>query len=186
MKKYSLFAAALCMALALSACGQTPPAAASPGASAGTPPAASSGAASSQAQGEPAAEAGRDARTVLIMEVEGQTEEVPATLYEGEGYSIYIPDEGWEKVTGKLPKGAADQWVSAYNPDVTLTVCPNEAAGNWVESQQKAIVYNQKSEVGDVVFRAWTVYMAYPPEAAEGFGARLPVMAESFAFTPAS
>ena len=184
MKKKLLLAAALCLALALSACGQTPPAA---GSSGDTPPAASSGTSSGAASSEtpPASAPDSDAHAVLVMEVEGQTEEVPATLYEGEGYSIYIPDEGWVKTTGKLPKGAADQWVSDFNPEVTLTVCPDEAAGTWVEGQQKTVVYEQKSEDGEVVFRTWTVYMAYPPEAAEGFGARLPVMAESFAFTPA-
>ena len=181
MKKKLLLAAALCLALALSACGQTPPAAGSSGSSA----AVSSGSASSGTSGEPDSEPGRDTHTVLLTEVEGQTEEVPATLYEGEGYSIYIPDEGWTKTAGKLPKGAADQWESDFNPEVTLTVCPDEAAGTWVEGQQKAVVYEQKSEDGEVAFRTWTVYMAYPDEAAEGFGARLPVMAESFAFTPA-
>lgn len=50
---------------------------------------------------------------------------------------------------------------------------------------RRLVVYEQKSEDGEVVFRTWTVYMAHPPEAAEGFGARSPVMAESFAFTPA-
>ncbi|WP_312634711.1 hypothetical protein [Oscillibacter sp.] len=179
MKKNLLLAAALCLALALSACGQNPPAAGSSGSSA----AVSSGAKSSETPGDPASQPGRDDHTVLMMEVEGQSEEVPATLYEGESYSIYIPDEGWVKTTGELPKGAVDQWVSANNPEVTLTVCPDEAAGNWVESQQKAIVYEQKSEAGDVVFRAWTVYMAYPDEAAEGFGARLPVIAETFLVT---
>lgn len=185
MKKNLLLTAALCLALALSACGQTPPADTSSDTSAGASPGASSGAASSQAPGEALPEPGRDAHAVLMMEVEGQTEEVPATLYEGEGYSIYIPDEGWTKVAGKLPKGAANQWVSDFNPEVTLTVCPNEVGANWAEMQKNAIVFDQKSEAGDVVFRTWTVYMAYPPEAEEGFGARLPVIAESFAFTPA-
>jgi hypothetical protein len=100
------------------------------------------------------------------MELEGQTEEVPATLYEGEGYSIYIPDEGWIKTAGKLPKGACDQWAAADNPDVTLTVCNSEADEQWVESQKHVIDCIQESNI-------YMVYMAYPDEAAEGFGARL-------------
>lgn len=169
MKKNLLLAAALCLALALSACGQNPPAVGSSGSST----AVSSGAVSSETPGDPASQPGRDAHTILIMEVEGQSEEVPATLYEGEGYSIYIPDEGWEKVAGKLPKGAVDQWVSANNPEVTLTVCISEADEQWVESQKLVIDRVQESGV-------YMVYMAYPNEAAEGFGARLPVIAETF------
>lgn len=166
MKKNLLLAAALCLALALSACGQNPPAAGSSGSSA----AVSSGAASSETPGDPTSQPGRDAHTALMMEVEGQSEEVPATLYEGEGYSIYIPDEGWVKTSEDLPKGAVDQWASANNPEVTLTVCGSETDGQWVESQK----------IGVPESGVYTVYMAYPDEAAEGFGARLPVIAETF------
>ncbi|WP_312940359.1 hypothetical protein [Oscillibacter sp.] len=169
MKKPLLLAAALCLALALSACGQNPPAAGSSGSSA----AVSSGVASSETPGNSDSQPSRDAHTVLTMEVEGQAEEVPATLYEGEGYSIYIPDEGWVKNSGELPKGAVDQWVSADNSEVTLTICGSEADEQWVENQKRVIEGVQESG-------AYTVYMAYPDEAAEGFGARLPVIAETF------
>lgn len=172
MKRNLIYFAAFCLALVLPACGQTPPVS---GSSGDTLPAASSGTSSGAASSEtpPAPAPDRDAHAVLVMEVEGQTEEVPATLHEGEGYSIYIPDEGWVKTAGELPKGAVDQWASAYNSEVTLTICNSEADEQWVESQKQMIDYIQESNT-------YIVYMAYPDEAAEGFGARLPVISATF------
>lgn len=178
MNRIITMAAALCLALTVSACGQTAPA----GASASTPAGASTSAAASPAPQDSVSETGRETKTTLTMELEGQTEEVPATLYEGEGYSIYIPDEGWTKTAEKLPKGACDQWAAADNPDVTLTVCPDETDGKWVESQTRGIIYDQISETGDVI-RRWTLYQAFPAEAAEGFGVRLDTIGSTFSFS---
>lgn len=38
----------------------------------------------------------RESTTVLQCTIEGTTEEMPATLYAGDGFSMYIPDEGWQ------------------------------------------------------------------------------------------
>lgn len=178
MNRTITLAAVLCLALTVSACGQTAPA----GASASTPAGASTSAATSAVLQDSASETGREKQTTLSMVLEGQTEEVPATLYEGEAYSIYIPDEGWTKSAGKLPKGACDQWAAADNPDVTLTVCPDETDGKWVESQTCGIIYDQKSKTGDAL-RRWTLYLAYPDEAAEGFGTRLDAIGATFSFS---
>lgn len=170
MKRTITLAAALCLALTVSACGQTVPA----GASAGT--------ADSASPQESAPETGREKQTTLSMELEGQTEEVPATLYEGEGYSIYIPDEGWTKTAEKLPKGACDQWVAADNPDVTLTVCTeDETDRKWSASQTRVRVEQDPGTAGGS--HDWYLYEAYPEEAAEGFGARLQVITGTFALT---
>lgn len=47
--------------------------------------------------------------------VEGLTEEVPSTLFIGDGFSLYVPDEGWEKtwVSG---------WQSTDHPEVEIRV----------------------------------------------------------------
>lgn len=179
MKRIITLTAALCLVLTVSACGQTAPAGASASASTSTPAGASISTADSAAPQEAVSETGREKQATLSMEVEGQTEEVPATLYEGEGYSIYIPDEGWTKTAGKLPKGACDQWVAADNPDVTLTVCPDEADEQWAASQTRVRV--EQETVGDS--HDWYLYQAYPDEAAEGFGARLQVITGTFALT---
>lgn len=174
MNRIITLAAALCLALTVSACGQTAPA----GASASTSTDASTSAAASAASQESAPETGREKQTTLSMELEGQTEEVPARLYEGEGYSIYIPDEGWTKTTGKLPKGAVDQWVAAANSDVTLTVCAeDETDRSWSVSQTRVRV-EQDDPAHD-----WYLYQAFPDEAAEGFGARLDAICATFSIS---
>ena len=58
---------------------------------------------------------GRAEQTDLIVMVEGLEEAMPATLHIGDGFSLYIPDEGWEKywVSG---------WCSTANDQVTVRV----------------------------------------------------------------
>lgn len=175
MNRIITLAAVLCLALTVSACGQTAPAGASASISTSTPAGASTSAAASAAPQDSASETGRENKATLSMEVEGQTEEVPATLYEGEGYSIYIPDGGWTKTAGKLPEGAVDQWVSELNPDVTLTVCTeDETDRKWSASQTRVRVEQ------DDPARDWYLYQAFPDEAAEGFGARLEAICATF------
>ncbi|MET0017632.1 hypothetical protein [Oscillibacter sp.] len=178
MNRIITLAAALCLALTVSACGQTAPA----GASASTSTDASTSAAASAASQESAPETGREKQTTLSMELEGQTEEVPATLYEGEGYSIYIPDEGWTKTTGKLPKGAVDQWVAVANSDVTLTVCAEDETGrSWSASQMRVRVEQDPGTAESS--HDWYLYQAFPDEAAEGFGTRLEAICATFSIS---
>ena len=69
-----------------------------------------------------AAELGREETRDLVFLVEGTEEAVPVTLYIGQGYSIYIPDEGWRlerDVDGSIPE---DTWESTVNDDVELQV----------------------------------------------------------------
>lgn len=177
MNRTMTLAAVLCLALTVSACGQAAPAGASASAST-SEPAASTDPVASETQREPAPETGRETKTTLIMELEGQTEEVPATLYQAEGYSIYIPDEGWVKTTGELPKGACDQWVAEANPDVTLTICSeDETDRKWSASQARVRV-EQDDPAHD-----WYLYQAFPAEAAEGFGARLNAICATFSIS---
>ena len=60
----------------------------------------------------------RSQTTVLEITVEGETERVPATLYTGSGYSIYIPDEGWKVGTGEN----SVSWTSTDNDRVRFSV----------------------------------------------------------------
>lgn len=195
MNRTMILAAALCLALTMSACGQTAPAGTSSSVSASTPV----GASTSAAPQESAPETGRDKQTTLSMEVEGQKEEVPATLYEGEGYSIYIPDEEWTQ-------GEPGEWKAAANSDVELKV--EFFSGKTAEEARAAILveYEQygfmdadddghftgtDGEAGKTMGvwltesdgGTYAVLGTYPDEAAEGFGARLPVIAGTFALT---
>lgn len=149
-----------------------------------------------------AAELGREEKTNLAFTVEGETELVPVTLYIGQGYSIYIPDEGWrlEKwVDDGIPE---DVWESVINDDVELTVLhlgekTLAEAQDWVKAEEDdyQLVEDKQGGLGgtdekdremlEVRFHTsgstmYAVLYKYPVEAAEGFGTRLGVMADTF------
>ena len=192
------------LVLALSGCGQktqTPPPAAE------TPAETPAGTTEEPHAGDrnpTAAELGREETTELAFTVEGETELIPVTLYIGQGYSIYIPSEGWrlEKwVDDGIPE---DTWESIVNDDVELTV--SHYAGKTTMEARDAFVRDEDyvfedlmgGELGDpltgmdedgdylsfmVAQGADTVYVIsweYPAEAAEGFGARLGRIADTF------
>ena len=191
--------------LVLSGCGQktqTPPPAAE------TPAETPAGTTEETPAGErnpTAAELGREETTELAFTVEGETELIPVTLYIGQGYSIYIPSEGWrlEKwVDDGIPE---DTWESIVNDDVELTV--SHYAGKTTMEARDAFVRDEDyvfedlmggdlgdpltgmDEDGDFLsFMAaqsgdGTVYVISwesAAEAAEGFGARLGQIANTF------
>ena len=190
--------------LVLSGCGQktqTPPPAAE------TPAETPAGTTEETPAGDrnpTAAELGREETTELAFTVEGETELIPVTLYIGQGYSIYIPSEGWrlEKwVDDGIPE---DTWESIVNDDVELTVShyagktAMEARDAFVRDEDYAFGDLMGGELGDpltgmdedgdylsfmVAQGADTVYVIsweYPAEAAEGFGARLGQIANTF------
>ena len=198
MRRLSLILTGLLL-LALSGCGQkaqTPPPAPE------TPVAETQTETPDGDRNPTAAELGREEKTNLAFTVEGETELVPVTLYIGQGYSIYIPDEGWrlEKwVDDGIPE---DVWESVINADVELTVLHlgektlAEARG-WVKAEEDdyQLVEDKQGGLGgtdekdremlEVRFHTsgstmYAVLYKYPVEAAEGFGTRLGVMADTF------
>ena len=198
MRRLSLILTGLLL-LALSGCGQKaqtpPPAPEAPAAETPTETPAGD-------RNPTAAELGREEKTNLAFTVEGETELVPVTLYIGQGYSIYIPDEGWrlEKwVDDGIPE---DVWESVINDDVELTVLhlgekTLAEAQAWVKAEEDdyQLVEDKRGGLGgtdekdremlEVRFHTsgstmYAVLYKYPMEAAEGFGTRLGVMADTF------
>ena len=198
MRRMSLILTGLLL-LALSGCGQKaqtpPPAPEAPAAETPTETPAGD-------RNPTAAELGREEKTELAFTVEGETELVPVTLYIGQGYSIYIPDEGWrlEKwVDDGIPE---DVWESVINDDVELTVLhlgekTLAEAQAWVKAEEDdyQLVEDKQGGLGGTDEKAremlevrfhtsgstmYAVLYKYPMEAAEGFGARLGVMADTF------
>ena len=113
---------AILLTLLLSGCGGTKTTAEKAPAPESQPPAAEQTAPAGADRNPTAAELGREDRAVLEVTVEGETEEVPAALFIGQGYSLYIPEEGW-RYEKDLDDGVAeDTWESILNGEVELEV----------------------------------------------------------------
>ena len=139
-------------------------------------------------------------QTELTFYVEGMEEKAMATLYAGDGYSLYIFDENWVYY---LDDGQP-VWESRFNPDVKLSVIhlkdmPLSAAQQWVQSRFEGfdLIEDNRGGLGgtnaegimaDVRLISseddvYALCCVYPLEAAEGFGTRLAVMADTFTLT---
>ena len=136
----------------------------------------------------------------LTFYLEGMEEKAMATLYAGDGYSLYIFDEDWVYY---LDDGQP-VWESRFNPDVKLSVIhlkdmPLSVAQEWVrrrfegfdliEDNQGGLGgINSEKIMADVRLISsqddvYALCRVYPLEAAEGFGTRLAVMADTFTLT---
>ena len=189
----------LTLLLALSGCGQTDSPAAPETAAPSTVP---ETAAPAGDRNPTAEELGRADKKDLTIMVEGTEEAVPATLYIGQGYSIYIPDEDWrleKDVDDGIPE---EKWESTVNDDVELRVLhlgekTLEEAKAWVTAEEDdyRLIEDKQGGLGgtdekdremlEVRFypsgsQMYAVLYEYPMEAAEGFGARLGQIAEPF------
>ena len=187
------------MALALSGCGRT---AQAPAAPQNAPIASQESTTAAEDRNPTAEELGREEKTDLVFTVEGMEEAVPATLYTGQGYSIYIPDEGWRLERDMDDSIPEDTWESTVNHDVELRVLhlgekTLEEAKTWVTAAEDdyRLIEDKQGNLGgtdqedremmEVRFhpsgsQMYAVLCEYPLEAAEGFGARLSQIAETF------
>lgn len=201
----------LLLALTLSGCGQrgeTTPSGTEDTPVAGEQQTPSTAAPTTPENQPPTGEAVRPEKAGLEFTVEGESETVPATLYMGQGYSIYIPDSGW-RLDRDVDDGVLQQtWESTLNDDVELTVSrysgvtAQEAraafaadsddyifedllGGEWgnplagVDDEGDVLAFMSREGDGAVYIVSWK----YPARAAEGFGARLRQMADTFEVT---
>lgn len=166
------------------------------------PPPASSAAPSSAVSSQPTAP-GRELHTELEIWVEGEPEKVPATLFQGEGYSLYLPDGEWvqtSSMSGEQPE-EADLFAAAANSQVTLSVRPDRS-GQDLERAYDALWaegYNQSDDNDHFFARTmegqvqcqyviagesgvWYVAWSYPDtsEYLEGWGSRIPQLMPGF------
>lgn len=167
-----------------------------------SPPPASSAAPSSAVSSQPTAP-GRELHTELEIWVEGEPEKVPATLFQGEGYSLYLPDGEWvqtSSMSGEQPE-EADLFAAAANSQVTLPVRPDRS-GQDLERAYDALWaegYNQSDDNDHFFARTmegqvqcqyviagesgvWYVAWSYPDtlEYLEGWGSRIPQLMPGF------
>lgn len=149
---------------------------------------------------------GASEKTVLTCNKEGETELIPATIHIGNGFSIYIPDEGWnlsdlksEAGTEAIAAYSLDAWQCAVNENVRLWIAKgNEAsaaelasgllAEGWEETgalemvrQDGEMVYHVR--LVDGLEECYGIYYCFPSEAEEGFGRELTVIADTFAIS---
>ena len=167
-----------------------------------SPPPASSAAPSSAVSSQPTAP-GRELHTEQEIWVEGEPEKVPATLFQGEGYSLYLPDGEWvqtSSMSGEQPE-EADLFAAAANSQVTLSVRPDRS-GQDLEQAYDALWaegYNQSDDNDHFFARTmegrvqcqyviagesgvWYVAWSYPDtsEYLEGWGSRIPQLMPGF------
>lgn len=135
----------------------------------------------------------REPMLQLEFFLEGMVEYQDATLFLGDGYSLYITNDNWLLTHGENGETA---WTSGYNPDIVFRVIPTSGV---TLSQAKGSIfggYTCFDEDGEYVYGkndSGSMYRAarlietstgilaavwdYSLEAAEGFGVRLRVIA---------
>lgn len=135
----------------------------------------------------------------LTVILEGMEERVSADLYVGAGYGILIPSEGWNMYR-------AGAWMADVNDEVQLIIQDYGektkeqvveyllSIGYSVTEEDTAKLRRNHSELtttieliehnNSEVVQTWGILYRYPPEAEEGFKARLAVMADSFRIMP--
>lgn len=139
----------ICLAAALLAAALAGCAGPSSSQSSSPPPASSAAPSSAVSSSQPTAP-GRELHTELEIWVEGEPEKVPATLFQGEGYSLYLPDGEWvqtSSMSGEQPE-EADLFAAAANSQVTLSVRPDRS-GQDLERAYDALWaegYNQSDD----------------------------------------
>lgn len=139
-------------------------------------------------------------KTMIIQcMLEGMLEEMPATLYVGDGFSIYIPDKGWQIYDKTLE--APVLMTAVGSSDISIWVEHYEEKPSEVEAHlfSEGYIYDvdgkklQKSD-GTLLMEAriagwendtWAVCSMHPStsEGYEGAGARLDAIAGTFAIT---
>lgn len=143
----------------------------------------------------------RPLRKDLVFWLEGMEETVSCELFTGQNYSIYIPEEDWTYQGKLVYDRPADSWVSDYNDQVELSVIQmtgftRHQAGLWVLDHfpEYDLIWDKAGGIGGISNSGdvldvqllpvrdgyCAVAMFYPMEAAEGFGTRLQVLADSF------
>lgn len=147
---------------------------------------------------------GREQNKDLVYMLEGMEETEPATLFVGDGYSIYIPDNTFRYEKDTENGVPTDTWESIVNEDVEFEILDLgemdlKQAQEWVmrEEDDYQLIEDKRgglggtdreSDVLDVRFetagnRIYALMSKYPMEATEGFGTRLQVVADTFEIT---
>lgn len=137
----------------------------------------------------------KEEKMVLKIMREGEMAEMPATLFAGEGYVIYLTDGDWQQ-------HATDAWTVAFEGKIVLNgqvqlwiIHYEDKTGDQVKEELKSAGYTLENsdmtrQEGEVIYKVrlnefendvWGINYCYPMEAEEGWGALLPLIADTFA-----
>lgn len=141
-------------------------------------------------------ESGRPATAKMTFTVEGQEEEVEVKLWASADYSFYLPASGWIQVNDSVWKsednGQVQFFIANYaeadaaaalaqietdNPDFEFT--PEEGGLHYVGKHAQAD-YTFCVKLVEYAGGTYAISSLYPGEAAEGFGARLEQIGDTF------
>lgn len=142
----------------------------------------------------------RPEETELEFWGEGMKYPEPASLHAGQGYSMYIPNQGWKLSQTQTEWGWEDTWVSEYNEvvemkvgfyagasetDLQTAITPapitQTEKGSWLmerRGENCEIIRLYPEETG-----VYALFMRYPSEAAEGFGMQMQTILDTFEVT---
>ncbi len=137
----------------------------------------------------------KEEKIVLEIMREGEMDEMSATLFAGEGYTIYLTDGDWQQHAPDAWSGAFDGqivlngqvqlWITHYE-DKTVDQVKGELEGDGFTSENSDMTRQE----GEVIYKVrlnefendvWGVNYCYPIEAEEGWGALLPLIVDTFA-----
>lgn len=135
----------------------------------------------------------------LTYIMEGEPEEQTASLYAGDGYAIYVPDDDWEQYSPDMWRFVHNDkicfWVTCYEQH-DLETSKNEIGDTYalLPVTESGRENEMEGQIGDMITRArlidqkdlnrvWAVFYSYPEEAIEGAGARLLVITDTFCLT---
>lgn len=146
-------------------------------------------------------ETGRASESQLIYFLEGEAVQEPSHLYTGEGWSIYIPTQGWNESETTVDEFPAVTWTPVVNDSVDLRILnlgamSLEDAQDWVMTQHADydLILDKQGGISGMdsaqnlldarlISGENTMYALltrYPMEATEGFGATLRVITDTF------
>ncbi len=137
----------------------------------------------------------KEDKIVLKILREGEMDEMPATLFAGEGYSIYLTDGDWQQ-------HAPDAWSGAFDGQIVLNgqvqlwiVHYEDKTADQVKEKLESDGYTSENidmtkQENEVIYKVrlnefendvWGVNYCYPIEAEEGWGVLLPLIVDTFA-----
>lgn len=135
-------------------------------------------------------------KTFLTIMREGEKEEMPATLFAGEGYSLYLTDGNWQQyaadawsavIDGQtVLDGKVQLWVAHYEGKSAGQVEEELKADGYVTTETNAMWKQEGELIRNVRLNefendVWGVFYCCPVAAEEGWGRILSVIADTFA-----